>query len=301
MKKLLIIPFLILFTLIISACQKPQDNFENSTFKIIVPAGTPQLALSLIDENRFNITQTNGPDLISSSFASKEFDLIVAPTNLGLKLHNNNYQLLATIIWGSLYIVGTGEINPYLNNIHKIYTFGKGTTNDILLTYVIDQLNLTIDVSYLASAEDVRAHLLTNPNDIVVLPEPQVSIVENVSGIHLNKVDLSLLFNSISNHTTPQASIFIKSSLKYSFKNKIHQSLETSINKINDDYQTTTLEAIRRGSNINAMVLMSSLPNMNIHYLRGSSIIEEIAAYWDLIHSMNEALVGVLPGNDFYF
>lgn len=300
MKKL-IIPLMLLLTVVLFSCNKNKDDFESSTYKIIAPSGTPQIALSFVDREKFNIEIVNGPDLLNSAFASGEFDLIVAPTNIGLKLHNEQYQILSTIIWGSLFIVSSTQINPYLNNISKIYAFGKGTTNDILLTYVIRQLDLNIEIVYLANAEEVRNHLVQEPTDIVILPEPQVTIVSNSLGVSLSSIDLSELFESVSHIKTPQASIFIKQSIDYKAKTKINNTLKEAVNQINVDYSASADKAIESGVTIPKPVLVSALPKMSINYVRGYEEKDDIQSYYYLIYDFNPNLVGSKPKDNFYF
>ncbi len=86
----------------------------NEGLHVLVPAGAPSLAFASVYEE-INETGTldvvDGSDVLIAELSKKdsEYDLIVAPINLGATLINKDpcdYKMIGAITWGNLYLVG---------------------------------------------------------------------------------------------------------------------------------------------------------------------------------------------------
>ena len=129
MKKLMKVLLSVLLTLTIVGCQ---GNKESYSVKILCPTGAPALAFVSEYENIMKNGQidfVDGTDMLIAEFskANSDYDIIVAPINLGAKLIANNqtsYKLNGVVTWGNLYLVGTSE--DALNGNGEIALFGEG-------------------------------------------------------------------------------------------------------------------------------------------------------------------------------
>ena len=94
MKKLLLIITLFLFGVVIVSCGDGEPLKENgvvlnSEVKLIVPNGTPYLAVAgLLENNNINIEVVSGPANLQSALVSGSCDIVIAPINLGVNLYN---------------------------------------------------------------------------------------------------------------------------------------------------------------------------------------------------------------------
>jgi len=296
MKKILTIISILLFTIILFSC-----NLENKKYTVITPTGTPQIALSFLYGSQFEVTSVNGSELVSAAFASKEYDVIVAPTNLGAKLHNNNYQLASTFIWGSLYICSF-EQHLSLSELEgkTIYAFSPGTTNDILLNYILNENEINANIEYLANVEEVRSHLILNPSDIGVLAEPQISVMQYQIGGFNTVIDLAAEYYFSTGKMVPQASFFVKSKLKDNVKKYIANKIVELIGLMLVDYSASADKAIESGISIAKEVLINSIPNMKIWTYSVENERDYLNYYFELLYDTNPNLVGTIPGDSFY-
>ena len=96
------------------------SNQEKHKISLIAPEGTPSLALAnFYEDNKDSYTTfdiKSGSDPLLAAFTSASYDVIVAPTNLGAKLYNENkadYVLYQTIVWGNLYLVSSENISSF--------------------------------------------------------------------------------------------------------------------------------------------------------------------------------------------
>ncbi|MDR2828624.1 MAG: hypothetical protein LBV51_04305 [Acholeplasmatales bacterium] len=299
MKKLFFIFFTFLIVLPLASCTK------SGNYKVILPAGSPDIAFSFVDKQKYKQTVVNGPEMLSGAFASKENDLIVAPTNLGVLLHNDNYQLLGTVVLGSLYVV---SINNNISSIldlegAQVKAFGRNTTNDIILQYLTKALSVTYSVSYEPSAVEVAEQISNNHNTIGVISEPQLSTLKhNNPSLKFNVIDLQEEYTNVTGKPNyPQACIFVKKSLSDQNKKEIDKDFNDAINKINKNVDDSSKKAIANGNKLDIEILKSSIPNMNIKYIKASEARVMIDFYLGILSAMNIKLIGKIPSSSFYF
>ena len=122
----------LLAALLLSGCaaanepgdETPEETVpEKTELKILAPSGAPSIAMLGAFEDGFEITTVDGPDALQAAFANPEpeYDVIVAPTNLGVKLiqaGKAQYRLYDFLVWGNLYLLGTSA--DVLENPEKL-------------------------------------------------------------------------------------------------------------------------------------------------------------------------------------
>src|SRR5690554_6928582 len=163
MKKLLILCLLIL-----GGCTN--SNTNDKELRILSPFGAPSIALmEIMLEQEHTVNLVNGADLLISSLIKEEadYDIIIAPINIGLNLIKNDqsdYRCLAIVSWGNLYLVSDDEnFDPYSQ---EFAAFGKGAVPEKIIDFVFDKPEL---VNYFPSVLDVQAQLIQNKVNAAVL------------------------------------------------------------------------------------------------------------------------------------
>lgn len=144
--------------------------------KILAPQGAPALSLIPVkNDDRNDITTVDGSDALQAAFVSptSEYDVIIAPTNLGVKLAsagNTNYKLLAIVDWGNLYIVGNDE--SVLEDENAVITaFGEDAVPGLVFKRVYeDQIAGT--VNWVGTVQEAMATLVAGQCDAALLAEP---------------------------------------------------------------------------------------------------------------------------------
>ena len=162
-------------TLILSMAGCAKEEPKQEPVSILCPTGAPALAtLGTLDNENVTIDYVSGPDALSAELAKKdsEYDIIVAPLNLGTKLYGKTqaFQLDSIVTWGNLFLVGTED---YENA--NVAAFGEKAIPQMIFNYVLkDQLNET-PVTYYASVAEAQQALLTGQANVALLAQPAAS------------------------------------------------------------------------------------------------------------------------------
>lgn len=191
MKKLLT---LLLSAVILTGCStKPAEPIEtsapNETFatdeaatevleetglSVLAPYGAPSLSLiPVIKDDLATVTTVSGPDPLMAGFVQpdSEYDVIIAATNLGVKLHDKGkspYKLLDVVSWGNLYVVAEDE--NALNEAGEMACFGEMATPGLVFKKLFTEV--TPNVTWYASVADARAALLSGNANCALLAQP---------------------------------------------------------------------------------------------------------------------------------
>ena len=158
----------LLFTMV--GCAKEESKPE--PISILCPQGAPALAtLGTVDNEMVTIDYVQGTDVLSAELAKKdsEYDIIVAPLNLGTKLYGKTqaFQLDSIVTWGNLFLIG-----PENYEGASVAAFGEKAIPQMVFNYVLaDQINET-PVTYYASVAEAQQALLTNQAQVALLAQP---------------------------------------------------------------------------------------------------------------------------------
>ena len=159
-------------TLIFSMVGCAKEEPKPEPISILCPQGAPALAtLGTIDNEMVTIDCVQGTDVLSAELAKKdsEYDIIVAPLNLGTKLYGKTqaFQLDSSVTWGNLFLVGPEDYQGA-----SVAAFGEKAIPQMIFNYVLaDQLNET-PVTYYASVAEAQQALLTNQAQVALLAQP---------------------------------------------------------------------------------------------------------------------------------
>ena len=111
-KKLLLIPLIALLSACGSKETTTDEPKEERKLSVISPAGAPAVAMSyLLNSDKASFETTSNPSLLKGYFAAKTYDVVVAPTDVGIKAIQEGceYKLAATVTNGNFYLAATGE------------------------------------------------------------------------------------------------------------------------------------------------------------------------------------------------
>lgn len=298
MKKILLI---ILLSFILFGCKK------DDSITIIVPYGSPKLAqLYLENSDDYQVDVVNGADPLVAAFGSSSHDVIFAPTNLGAKMYQSkdSYQLLATIVWGNYYLVSSEQQEFNISSLDgkSITVFGKNQTSDIVLTYLFQELDIDVEITYVDSISSAAQLFLSSQESIVLLAEPVYSNVMNQLP-QTKTIDIQELYQSVTGKDSyPQSGVFIKRNLEQSKITKIQNDLMDSIEKTNQYPSDAAQLAVELQMGLTSEIIASAILNSNLRYVSAKNSKEDIVSYFGLILSMNPALIGgQLPNDLFYY
>jgi len=295
MKKTLTI---LIFLLVLSGC-KPSESIS-----MIVPYGTPELSqLYMEDSKDYQVDIVQGADPLISAFGSVSHDVIFAPTHLGAKMYHSigSYRLAASIIWGNYYLVSTEELSIEDLSGRDIVVFGQNQTSDIILKFICSELDITPNLSYVDSVATATSLFISDSSKIVMVAEPSLSLIKQTMPA-VNVIDLQLSYEEVTGRDSyPQSSVFIKATLSDSIIRKIMEDLESSIALVNSNITASAALSVKLGMGMNQAVVESAIPLSNIRFIDAQDAKDDIIDYFEIIMSMNSALIGAMPDDFFYY
>lgn len=289
-KRITNISLLIVLVVSLVAC-------SNEKITIISPLGSPTYATIFLDDT-YEVETVLGPDPLIAAFGSKNYDVIIAPTNLGAKFYNNSdtYQLIATITWGNVFLISASEISLDTLEGKNITAFGQNQTPDIVMKYILEENDIQADVSYVASTTEILASYILNPDDVYMIAEPQYSILEATNSLY--SIDLQLEYENLTGHNSyPQSSIFAHKDLSDHQIDQIKSDFESSILTFNDDTNTSYVASFLE---IDIEIATKVISRSNLMYKDSMEAQNDIELYLDLIISYNSELLSELPDSAFY-
>ncbi len=189
----------------------------NSDIKILSPSGAP--ALSLIPAMLgADVTIVDGADPLQAALVNPnpEYDIIVAPSNLGMKLAasgKSSYKMLGVLTWGNLYIVGEKGTSNDASTWENVASFGQDSvTGKVFASVYGEDLNLD-DVTWYNSTAEAASALIAGDAKVAMLAEPNATAT--IAKAKENGIDLEILDDVQARYAGatglgfPQAALFV--------------------------------------------------------------------------------------------
>ncbi|MBP3871767.1 MAG: hypothetical protein J6E46_12430 [Faecalicoccus sp.] len=272
----------------LAACSSGEnEEVKPEPVKILCPTGAPGLSLlGALNNDLVTVDFVEGTDVLTAEMAKEdsEYDIIVAPTNLGAKIYTNspNYNLDAVLTWGNLYVVGKEGVDLSTANIAA---FGEGAVPGMVFKNVYDVD--TMKVTWYNSVQEAQQALLTGQVDAALLAQPVAAATiakGSEQGLNLSVVsDLQELWqtkNEMDIKGFPQASLFVKkdSQEKVSY---VLDGIKTFLNSVDDEAISAAIEAV--GADKlgipNAELAVKTWKAQNINFVSGKDAKKDIEAF----------------------
>lgn len=190
------------------------EDTKEETVSVIAPTGTPTLGIAkALEEEYIDEKIVSGADALRAEFTKGEYDIIVAPVNLGAKFYNENenfsYQLYETIVWGNYYLASTSVIESFESLEGKTVTvFGKNSTPDVVFRTLIASKNMNVTIEYVDDVNTANQFLMSGNAEIIVSAEPSITKISSSKTIYT--LDLQSEWVQLTgNAQLPQAGIFV--------------------------------------------------------------------------------------------
>lgn len=261
---------------------------EEETISILVPKGAPSLAfIELFQNAEIDWKTVDGTDIISAEMIKENpaYDIIVAPINLGVKLMDSNadFKLHSVLTWGNLYLVAE---DGYENN-PQLVAFGENAVPQKILEDYLSTQTLLNDPTYVNSASDAQAMLLSSQANVALLAQP-VAAATIAKGTEVGK-NLKIIANLQQSYSNkyesgeqgyPQAAIFVKNGSESKVATVL-QEVESFVSldsTTETEERTSYIEAIgvEELGIPNATIALKTWDAQNIRLRSAESVMKEI-------------------------
>ena len=272
MKKFMLIVFTFLVAFVMISCKEKE---KEAPLKVILPSGTPLLAMGSVynDSDNFSLEVVNGQDSLQAAFLSGEYDLIIAPFNLGAKLYlagKSEYKLEAIITTNNTYIISRSEISD-INDIKgkSVMTYGTGSSPWLGYKTVVDKYELGTTEVPQSSAGDVATMFASGSTDAdyFLSAEPNITTLRVGKGLTVYALDISKYL--------PEGNILIQACLFVNPKSNVSKErlalIENGIKAMNDkpkEYSSKVKEYADFFKSLGENVIEQAIPNCNSTYLK---------------------------------
>lgn len=274
--------------------------------KVLAPTGAPALSLiPIAKEGEAEITTVDGADALQAAFVApeSEYDVIVAPTNLGTKLaqaEKTGYKLLAVVDWGNLYIVGSDEAD--LSDESKtLAVFGEEAVPGLVFKAAYGD-EVKAQVTWLNSVTDARDAILAGNADAALLAEPAATVV--IAKAKENGTELKVISNveeKWGEGGFPMAGFFVNSETYEENKEKYDAMLETMAaytEAANADASNVAadIDAVEGGAEFfgvpSSAIVSKCYSRLGLNITKASEAKDEIAKFMELfgVASIDKAL-----------
>lgn len=277
-----------------------EEVVEDITLNILSPQGAPALSLiPVINEGKHSVNTVSGADVVSAELSQKSpnYDVIVAPTNLGVKLAatgNSDYLLYAIVDYGNLYLVGKADSwnmpnNDGTNIPFSVAAFGESAVPGLVYKKAYEDL---VDVTtFYNDVNEAREMLLSGNADIALLAEPAATAT--IAAAKKNGLELSIVSNvqeEWGNDGFPMAGLFVHKDVLENNKGAI-EALYNQIKEYSEnvDMSDTTqlVEDINNGGIEvygvpNAEIIGKCYDRINIDIKKASECVDDIAQFLGL-------------------
>lgn len=265
------------------------QDAKKEPVKVLCPTGAPALAiLGAVGMEDVTIDYTEGADLLTAELAKEdsEYDIIVAPTNVGAKLYaaKQAYNLEATLTWGNLYLVGTEGTDL---TTAEVAAFGEQAVPGLVFRRVFADLNPT----YYASVQEAQQALLSGKADVALLAQPvaaatiakakennkEFTILSDLQVLYQNQIGADLV-------GYPQASVFVKAGNQEKV-NYVLDEMQAFLNDYSDEAAGEKIEmaTVESLGIPNAEIAIKTWPKQNINYVKAAdakdAIVEFLAVF----------------------
>lgn len=184
MKKSVCIILSLIMILSLAGCGSSEYNKTLNILALKGPTGMG-MAKMITDENsNYNFSVISDPTMIASYLSNGDVDIAACPLNMASVLYNkmnSNLKILAINTLGTLYILDMTNAVESVDDLKgkTVVTSGQGATPEYALNYLLEMYGIKDDVKveYKSEHSEVASAILSGKADVVMLPEPNVSVV----------------------------------------------------------------------------------------------------------------------------
>ena len=265
--------------------------------------------------NDYDFTMGANADELVPKILQGELDILAVPSNLGAVLYNNSQggvEMIAANMLGAIYILEKdGETVNSLEDLagRTLYTVGKGSTPQFLLSYLLAQHGLTlgedVQVEWRDDPTEIVGLLAAGTADLCMLPQPFVTVAQTkVDNLRI-ALDMNAEWDALGNGSKLITAGLIA---RTDFIKEHPQAVADFLDELSASTDWTNANVEEAAALIGEYdivpepIALISLPLCNVVCITGDEMKNSTQAYFQVLFDQNpEAVGGALPGDDFYY
>ena len=187
---------------------------------------------------------------------------------------------------------------------------GRGLTPDITFQQILQENGLDpgndISINYVTSATELAPMFLSGRSTLSMMPEPMLTTVLSKKPDTRIVVDVQERWRKAygTGEGYPQASLVVSAAFAENHPQYLSSFIEAfsrSVVSVNADPAAAGTMAALMSPELNASIVASAVPRMNLLYRSAAETRSEIEAYYMVLKSFDPGTIGgQLPDDDFY-
>ncbi len=321
MKKLLSLFLILAMVLTFASCGKAEPTVKTNVFMISGPTGVGAVNLMNADENGtakgdYEFTVVASPTEIVSKISNKEADIAAVATNMASTIYNKTnggVTVLAVNTLGVLNVItnkGTEITSLAELKGKKVYTTGQGANPEYVIDYLLTKNGINpdidVDLQFKAEGTELVTVWATEPDSIIIAPQPvATSVLNKYEGSKL-AIDLTDEWEKTGdNSALMMGCVIVRNEFLAENKAAVQLFLEeykASIEKVSSDIETTATLCEKYGIIPKAAIAKKAIPNCNICFVTGNEMKTKLSGYLSVLMNADKKSVGgKLPDDNFYY
>ena len=318
MKKFLAI-MLALALLLAVGCEKPAGN-EKTTVRIGVLNGpTGMGAAKLMADNEAGTTANQyafelfgSPTDLPGLLIKGELDMAAVPTNMAALVYQKsgkNVKLLALNTLGVLYLLEKGDTVHSIKDLEgkTVATAGQASTPEYAMKFLLEKNGTQADLRFYGSHAEVVTQGVAGKEDLLLLPEPQVSVLlAKDAGFRV-----ALDINTAWDEAVAGSSVFSMGCLvvRKAFAEEHPEAVKAflteyaaSVAYVNEHPQEGAALIAQYKIIENKTIVEAAIPNCHMVCVTGEEMKTKTAPYLEILYGFDPTAVGgQLPDEEFYY
>ena len=300
--KYFVLSLMLVLCITLVACK---DFEPTRRVSVIMPSGTPVLALGGVMDGENDIEVVTDTTLLQTALVTKQVDIVICPLTMATNLYlkgKSTYKLEAIVTTNNAYLISNNDLSNYSNlNGKFIVGFNENNTPGIMLKMFLEQNNIDATVQFEANVNASVNAFTNGSTEYALVAEPQLTKLKNANP-NLKVLNLGDLVSDIF---VPQAAIFVNSDT-CNDENVIHflERIEANIKNMNknpEEYIDSVFNNHPYFNQMGADVLKASIPTANVGYYKASKNKDAINAFYKNVDKyVNNFFGGKTPDENFY-
>ena len=253
----------------------------------------------------FDFNLWKSPDILRAGFASKDFKISAAPSNVGITLAHQglDVKLLNILTRGLNYLFTKDEDIKSFDDLRgkKLIVPFKNDLPDLIFQILCQKLGVNIsqiNIHYAANPPQATQLFITGEFDAVLSQEPLASalgLLASKNGVKVfRQIDIQKLWQEQFNTSIAQAGLIVENAFyqqNEAFVNTLQQVLEQALVWINDNKDSA--------ADFGAKYLPAPVPAIkialdyaNLSATRALAMSDELLKFYKILYDFNPKFLG---------
>ena len=257
-------------------------------------------------------TQFADPQALLPKMLKKEIDIGFLPANVAAKVYNSSSKALVMLA-----ITGNGNIKLITSDTavkdfsdlagKTLYVAGQGATPDYLTRYLLDQNQVSAELSFSVPTPQIAAQLISKKIEYAVVPEPFATIAQLKSKDVKAAIDYQVEYSLVNGKDAEIPLTVLVTTRAFAEKNS--KAINDFLKNYEKSYNWVVKHPVQAGNlcekhnlGLAADVLAKAIPVSNYVYIpakNGQKNVEDFLQI--LLEYSADSIGGKLPEADFYY